>query len=344
LPSAEASRARLTPRRVALGLLGFLIAAVLLLWALRGVHLDEVLRRIRGAHLLPILLSVVIATLTFPIRLIRWRLLLRRDDGTPLPVVPVWHAVAIGFMANNVLPFRAGELVRLFAITRLAGVRFSSALSSVAVERIFDGLAVVALLTVALLVSDLPAGVAVGGVPMAQVARAGGLMGLAAIAAAGLVVGFPLAAEGVIRRLLPAGRFTDRLVALIDGLRQGLAALRSPALLTGVVFWSLVLWLVNGWAFYVAFAAFEIPVDFIGALLLQGILIFGISVQLTPGFVGQFEAAIVAALALYGVPNDVASSYAITFHGTTFLPIILLGAWSLARTPMALRDLGRTEP
>ena len=76
-----------------------------------------------------------------------------------------------------------------------------------------------------------------------------------------------------------------------------------------------------------------------GALLLQGILVFGISVQLTPGFVGQFEAAIVAALALYGVPNDVASSYAITFHGTTFLPIILLGAWSLARTSLTLGDL-----
>ena len=55
------------------------------------------------------------------------------------------------------------------------------------------------------------------------------------------------------------------------------------------------------------------PVDLLGALLLQGMLVLGISVQLTPGYVGQFEAAIVAALALYGVPNDVASSYAIAY-------------------------------
>ena len=61
--------------------------------------------------------------------------------------------------------------------------------------------------------------------------------------------------------------------------------------------------------------------------------------QLTPGFLGQFEAAIVAALALYRVPTSVASSYAIAFHVLTFLPIILLGAWSLARTPVALSDL-----
>jgi uncharacterized protein (TIRG00374 family) len=324
---------------VAVGLLGFLAAGALLLWALRGVHLDEVLRRIQGARPGPLVAMVVIATVTYPLRMIRWRLLLRREDGGPLPSLPLWHAVAIGFMANNLLPFRAGELVRLIAVTRLAGVRFSAAFSSVAVERIFDGLTVVGLLSVALLGSELPPDVSVGGVSVSHVARVGGALGLAALTAAGLVVAFPLAAEGALRRVLPAGRFTDRLVALIEGIRHGLAALRSPALLAAVIFWSLVLWVVNAWAFYVGFAAFDIPVSFAGAMLMQGILVFGISVQLTPGFVGQFEAAIVAALALYAVPNDLASSYAIAFHGLTFLPIILLGAWSLARTPLALSDL-----
>jgi uncharacterized membrane protein YbhN (UPF0104 family) len=217
-------------------------------------------------------------------------------------------------------------------------------MSSVAVERIFDGLAVVGLLAVGLLASDLPAGVSVGGVTVARAAQAAGLVSLVALVGAVLVVAFPLAAERVVRRVLPVGRFADRLVGLIEGVRHGLSVLRSPALLAGVVVWSIVLWLTNAYAFYAGFAAFGIPVGFAGALLLQGILVFGISVQLTPGFVGQFEAAIVAALALFGVSNELASSYAITFHGTTFLPIILLGAWSLARTPVALSDLrGRAE-
>jgi glycosyltransferase 2 family protein len=132
---------------------------------------------------------------------------------------------------------------------------------------------------------------------------------------------------------------TDRLISVIEGLRHGLASLRSPALLIRVSIWSLALWLVNGLALYVSFASFGIPVGFGGALLLQGVLVIGISVQLTPGFVGQFEAAIVAALALYGISNHVASSYAIAYHGATFIPITLAGAWSLARTPVALSDL-----
>ena len=326
-------------RRLLSASVGAALALALLVWALRGVHLDEVLHHLRSAHAGPLAAAIVLATLTYPIRLVRWRLLLRDRDGGPLPAGPLWHAVAIGFMANNTLPFRAGELVRVLAATRLAGARFTSVLSSVAVERIFDGLAVVLLLVVALLASDLPAGVAVGGVPVRHAAQVAGVLSLAGLVAALLVVAFPLATERLLRRVLPAGALVDRLVAMIEGLRHGLAALRSPALLAGVVFWSLALWMLNALAFYLGFRAFDITVGYAGALLVQGVLIFGITVQLTPGFLGQFEAAIVAGLALFGIPNALASSFAIAFHATTFLPIILLGAWSLARTPMALSDL-----
>jgi glycosyltransferase 2 family protein len=342
LPSPDASADR---RRRRIGaVLGTVVAAALLYWALRGVNLEEVVEHLRNARRGPLLVAVVLATLTYPIRLIRWRLLLRDVDGRPLPARPLWHAVAIGFMANNILPFRAGELVRLLAATRLAGARFTAVLSSVAVERVFDGLAVVGLLSVSLIASDLPPDVAVGGVSLRHAAQASGLLGAAALGVALLVVGFPAASERVVRRLLPVGHMADRIVSLIEGIRHGLTVLKSPSLLAGTIVWSVILWLVNALAFYVAFRAFNIPVGFMGALLLQGILIFGISVQLTPGFLGQFEAAIVAGLALFQVPTAVASSYAIAFHATTFIPIVLLGAWSLARTPVALSDLRAPGP
>jgi uncharacterized protein (TIRG00374 family) len=342
LPSPDVAADR---RRRRIGaVLGTVVAAALLVWALRGVNLREVVEHLRNARLGPLLVAVVLATLTYPIRLIRWRLLLRDTEGRPLPATPLWHAVAIGFMANNILPFRAGELVRLLAATRLANARFTAVLSSVAVERVFDGLAVVALLSLSLIASDLPPDVAVGGVSLRHAAQASGLLGAAALAVALMVVAFPVASERLVRRLLPAGRTADRIVSLIEGIRHGLAVLRSPVLLAGTIVWSVTLWLVNALAFYVAFGAFDIPVGFMGALLLQGILIFGISVQLTPGFLGQFEAAIVAGLALFQVPTAVASSYAIAFHATTFIPIVLLGAWSLARTPVALSDLRAPGP
>jgi uncharacterized protein (TIRG00374 family) len=304
---------------------------------MRGVRLADVLQHVAAAKPAPLFAAVLLATLTFPIRLIRWQLLLRNDRGQAYPAGPLWHAVALGFMANNVLPLRAGELVRAYAASRLARLRFSTVLSSIAVERIFDGLTVVALLSLALLTPDLPPSISVGGVSVKRVTQMGGVVGGVALLAAILVLAAPLAAERLVRRALPWQRLADRIVSLIEGIRQGLVVLRTPARLLAVIFWSLVLWLVNALAFYVGFWSFDIPVSYAGALLLQGLLVVGISIPSTPGFFGPFEAVIVAVLALYGIPRDVAFSYAISYHLTSFVPITLLGLWSLIRLPEALR-------
>jgi len=338
LPSPT-KRSRIWP-----SLIGVAISVGLLALILRQVDLAQVGRNLKAAHPTPLALAVLLATLTFPIRTLRWRILLRTAQGDPLPLIPAWHATAMGFMANNVLPFRPGELLRPFAVTRLAGVRFTSALSSIAVERIFDGLTITALLTLSLLGPGLPAQVAIAGVSVRHLAVVAGSASAAALLVALAVLAWPLAAERAVRALVPATHLADRIVGLIEGIRQGLAALNSPSRVGGVVLWSLALWLVIALSFYVAFAAFDIPVSFTGALLLQGFLTVGVSLPFTPGYFGPFEAAIVAALALYGVVEDRAFSYAIAYHVTTFVPITLLGLWSVVRTPVRLRDLRATTP
>jgi uncharacterized protein (TIRG00374 family) len=329
-------------RRALPAALGIALSLGLLAWALQGVSAEAVLHHIARARPGPLAAAVIVATLAFPLRLIRWRLLLRDERGEPYPSGPLWHAIALGFTANNLLPLRAGELIRCYTAARLARARFTTVLSSVAVERIFDALAVVALLTFALLNSDLPSSVTVAGTSVTQLARGAGVASLVALLLAIMVVAAPLAAENLVRRLLPSTRLADRIVGLIEGIRHGLAVLRSPARLVGVIFWSMVLWLLNGWAFYLGFAAFDIPVSYAGALLMQGLLALGISVPSTPGFFGPFEAVIVAVLALYSIPGGLAFSYALAFHVTTLVPITLLGLWSLTRTPGGFRALRGT--
>jgi uncharacterized protein (TIRG00374 family) len=324
-------------------LLGLAISAGLIALILRQVDLADVGRHLASARPVPLLWAVVIATLTCPIRALRWRYLLRRPDGAPLPLGPLWHATAMGFMANNMLPLRAGEIIRPFAVARLAGVRFTTALASIAVERIFDALTVVLLLTIALASPGLGADVAIGGVPVSRIAGVAAAASAAALVAGALVVAKPLAAEALVRRLVPSPRIADRLVALIEGIRQGLAALDSLRRLAPVVLWSLVQWTVNAASYWVCFAAFDIPVGFAGALLVQGLVVFGVSVPSTPGYVGPFEAAIVAGLVLYGISQDQSFSYALAYHVTTFVPIVLLGLWSTVRTGLGLGGLRRAR-
>jgi glycosyltransferase 2 family protein len=181
----------------------------------------------------------------------------------------------------------------------------------------------------------------VGGVSVASLARVAGLLGGLALLLAIAVLAAPLSAERLVRAIIRWPNVANRLVSLIEDIRQGLVVLRNPVRLILVVFWSFALWLVNALAFYAGFAAFDIPVSYVGALLMQGLLVLGISIPSTPGFFGPFEAVIVAALALYGVPRDLAFSYAISFHVTTFIPITVLGLWSLARVPGGFKGLRR---
>ncbi len=311
---------------------------------MRDVDLRQVGAEIRRAHAVPLLLGIAVATASFMVRAFRWGLLLRNDHGKPVPLAPRWHSVAMGFMANNVLPFRAGELLRAYAITRLGHVRFAGSIASLVVERVFDALTLVLLLSLGLLWSGLPASTVLAGVTLRKIATITAIGGLVIVALGALLVARPALVEGVLIRLLPDGTLRRRLIAVASGITDGLGVLRSPARVLGLVAWSVGMWLASAWSFWIMFRAFDINVPFAGAVVLQSTMAFAISVPSTPGYIGPFEAVIVAVLGLYGVPDTTAFSYAVTYHLTTLVPITLMGFWSLVRTPVALRDLKGPAP
>src|SRR5437868_7369240 len=119
-------------RKLAGLLLGLGISALAFWWALPPDNLDSLPGYLASAKLGTLALSVLVATLTFPLRALRWRVLLRAEAGESVPNGAVWHATAIGFMANNILPFRLGEVIRAYAVDRLGGPRLPAAIASIA--------------------------------------------------------------------------------------------------------------------------------------------------------------------------------------------------------------------
>ena len=100
----------------------------------------------------------------FPLRARRWRTIL--DPVAPkLPLGPLWRSMAIGMMVNNVVPLRAGEFARAFALTReVPAVSFSTALASLVVDRVFDAIVVLLLLAVGVVVAATsPPATTIGG-------------------------------------------------------------------------------------------------------------------------------------------------------------------------------------
>lgn len=322
--------------------LGVVISAALVLYVFRDVEWNKSWRYIVEADRGWMALAVALATFPFALRVPRWRLLLRHEDGTAVDWSALWHSIAIGFAANNVLPFRAGEVLRIGAVSRLGRVPFATALSSVAVERVLDALVAVGLLSLALTRGGIDPALTLteGGRPLSQVATLVGTLGLVALAIAGLAAWQRSATLGLARRLLPGNRVGNALYHFGERVLLGISALSDPRTAFPVVGWSLVIWLCNGAAFYATFAAFGFDIPFTGALILQGALMVGIALPSTPGYFGVFETSISVALAaLYQVPLEAGFAYGLMFHVTTFIPITLMGAWSAVTTGFRQRPL-----
>jgi uncharacterized protein (TIRG00374 family) len=243
---------------------------------------------------------------------------------------------------NNVVPARAGEVARAYALTReVPSVPFSAAFASMAVDRTFDAIVLLLLLCVAVLDPAFPGGTRVAGQPIAN--WAGGAAVVLAAVMGGLyaVVFFPtrlLALYELTTRRLPrpvAERGRDALLAFAGGL----GALRSPRRFLAVLGWTTLHWLVNAFAFWLAFEAVGIEAPASAALFLQSVIAFGVALPSSPGFFGVFEAAAKVGLAVYGVGDAVAVTWAIGFHLLSFIPITVIGAYYFSRLGLRLGEV-----
>lgn len=322
------------------GLIALVITVGLLWWAFRGISWEELWHHVRDADPWLMTLAVIGSFLVFPLRAARWRPIL--DPVAPnTPFGPLWRATCIGFMANSVLPSRAGEIIRPFMLVRETQISFSAALASLVVDRVFDAIVVLLLILVALLDPSLPSGLSLG----ASITATAIVIGVGMIALYAMVF-FPGALvrlfEAFARRVAP--KYEQRGAEMLRSFATGLSVLRDPVRFVVVFLWALAMWLVQPIAFWVGFKAIGIDVPFTAALLVQGIIVFAVAVPSTPGFFGIFEAAAKAGLGIYGVQESLALAWGLTYHVLSLIPIVVVGLYYLARSGVKLGDLKQIKP
>lgn len=325
------------------GALGFVLSAAFLWWTLREVSLAQVWGVLRESSLPLFILSAAVATIIFPLRAMRWRVILD-PVASNISLGALWRSTAIGMMVNNVVPARAGELARAYALTKEdRRVSFTAAFASLAVDRIVDAVTVVILLVFAMLVSAFPAGTTISGQPVGRLAAFAAVVALGALGALVAMALFPALVfriyDAVMGRLAPKLAVRGR--HLLESFISGLGALRSPLRFAKVMAWAFAMWICNGLAFWIGFLAVGINAPFTAALFLMGVIAIGVALPSSPGFFGVFEAAALAGLTLYGVQSDLAVSWALGFHLLSFLPITLIGLYYFLRLGMKFGELGQ---
>lgn len=282
-----------------------LITGVCLWLAMRDVPMDQVLAAMGRADLVLLLIGSVPAYVASVwVRGLRWRYL--TESIAPMTRSTMFRATAIGFMVNNLLPLRIGEIARSWYLARETGTSATSVLGSVAIERVIDVVMLLVLVMIGLAVagsdSDEASLLAKGAVLLVP-------LGLAPLAGLVLLRIRPEWVVGVVRffaRPLP-DRIGDTIERVLRRFANGLGALRGGRHLLWIVLHSMTIWLVlSAIPMMASMAAFGIDLGSpIETLVLSWVVlaVVGVAVALpsAPGFVGPYQLAFKAILVRLGV-------------------------------------------
>lgn len=319
-------------------LIGGAISAVFLYLAFRGQDFGDIRSSLQQTNLWWVIPALAVYFLGVWLRAIRWKILLK-------PIAPqatsrqLFLIVIIGFMANNVLPLRAGEIVRSVVVGREFQVRKTSALATIAVERIFDGITMLSFLAVSMifvsLTSELQHLAIVAGIVFASL-----LLGMVLLTFGGDLVARILQ---LVLGPLPDG-ISRRVEQMAESFLGGLGVLRTRGDLFKVIVTSAGAWLLEAWMYYLLAVGFggQVRASMDGAvtLLTTGVANLSTLIPGAPGYIGQFEYGVKLVLnGAFNVPESQALAYAILVHAALYFPITILGLVEWFRRSLTMRDL-----
>ncbi|MCA1953633.1 MAG: flippase-like domain-containing protein [Anaerolinea sp.] len=316
---------------------GVLISVVCLALALRGLHLDEFWQALRAAQYVWLIPGVLVYFVGVWARAWRWHYMLRPLKKIPTRVM--FPIVTIGYMGNNIYPARAGELLRAAVLKQREGVPISASLATVIVERIFDGVVMLAFVFVNLgeLAKLTDSAGVLGNLNIRDVAIGGTAVFLGALLVFLLAAMFPRVSERLVNwgvdHLLPV-RVREKVRGFALRFLTGLESLRSPADVLMIFVTTVVIWLLETAKYWFVMHAFPFEVSFFALMLMNGIVNLTTTLPSAPGYVGTFDAPGIALLGAYGVPQAVAAGYTLVLHAALWFPITLVGVYFYLRQPL----------
>lgn len=300
-------------------IVGIAISVVALAVVVRSVDIPTAWETLKGADARWVALLVAFGMADIALRALRWKVLLR-----PVATVPYRTTLAsllVGYLANNILPARLGEIVRSVDLGERTGLSRSTILGTIVVERVVDTVVVVAIASVAILV------LSVRGIVASAV-----MVGLAVTSL--LVVAI---AVGIAAHRLPGAERVSaymhrwpRVRVVLVRLRAGLSIAKDARTMAAAVALSVGSWSFTVLAFAAAAQAVGVEPTMGQAALLAAGTNLATAIPAAPGYVGTFELAAVTIAASVGIARESALAFAVLVHAVTLLLTSAGGAVAFA--------------
>lgn len=307
------------------------ISGAFLVLAFRDGDPAAVWRALVAARSGYVALAAALFLAGFLLMALRWRLLLQ-----PIAPVGLGRALSllmIGYMVNYLVPGRLGEVTRSYLLGTFAGASRTAALATVLVEKVVDGLVLLACLGLLLRLVPLPTG-----------AEAMGIYGsIVFLGVGGALVAARLCQPEVRwlsrRSLGRIPRIGRRAVGLVDAFGAGLATIELSRRAALVVILSVAIWGQATLAMYALMLGLGIELTPYAALVLIVALALGSMIPSAPGFIGTYQFVTVNVLAGFEVSRNDALALSVLVHATEYLLVLGAGLLALAAERMSFYRL-----
>ncbi len=298
------------------------LAAVFLYYSLRGIEWKSVWITLQNAHPMIVLAAAGIMSVALFLRSFRWRVLLSAQQPVTVPLA--FWATAAGYLGNNVLPARAGEVIRTLMISRRSGMSKAFVLTTALSERVVDALALITISAVVLLTLPEQPGW------LAHAARPFAILGLAGAAAIGLLPAFEAFWFRFLARVPLPARLRHPIENILGQVLNGIRSFHDPGRLAKFLILTAVIWCLDGITTVVASSALGISITLPVAFLLVAGLGLGSALPSTPGYVGIYQLVAVGMLVPFGVSKTDAIAYILLFQAMNYAVVLLWGLMGIA--------------
>ena len=297
-------------------LLGYGLSIGCLLWVLHGYPINDLMPAIRSLDWRWVSVAILADFAVYVAHGWRWNTLL-----APVVRLRLWRtvqAIYVGLFANEVLPLRAGELIRCYLLAHWNDLRLSLGFASAAVERLIDG--------VWMLLAFLITAGFVRGMPKDLIILVQILGALIVLSAGGL---FWIVSS---RRQARAVTSESRWSATVRHVVEGLQLMGNPRTLVITSLISLLYLLLQVFTVYALMKSYGLDLSFWVAAGVLAIIRVGTVVPNAPGNVGLLNVACVVALRLFEVETNDAKTFSLILLGALTFPLLLGGTIATALT------------
>ncbi|WP_295161361.1 lysylphosphatidylglycerol synthase transmembrane domain-containing protein [uncultured Brachyspira sp.] len=316
---------------------GIIISIVSLYFAFSGINIKESAEIVKNINLLYFSISLILSVLIIALRGLRWECFIPLKK--PIRKRTVVMAAYIGYMANNILPAKLGEVARAYILGVKENVSKSALIASVVTERLFDVIigGVILCLSV-IFIPNLPDTVTYAASALFVLSACGFLVLMFLVWQKDFAHKIFYKVFGILHK-----NIGDKLIEFSCNFIDGIGFKNDPKHIFLIFLYTILYIIGQILTISLLLAAFDVKASPIKALFIFAVGGFGFAVPSAPSGIGPFEWAIIFGLSLIGVERNVAAPYALVYHIMGIAPVVIIGFIFLFMLRIDLKTATKTD-